>query len=577
MPQADTGSKVQALSRLLPGWVPSHDGTTLTGEGEIEVRESEDGVALVWTHGKTRFVLPVDPEQPSAFVLDRLAPLRGMAVAEGKGRLAKCFDPKAVATAFFDDYRALFEKHVGAVKGKRLGDQDARAVLNRFLLRVLLVAFLQSKGWMKFGGRRDYLQSLYRSWKKDPGGYLFHQRLALVFFNALDEPRGTARALLEPQIGEVPYIGGGLFAPELLEKEMGLVVLPEALFEDLFGEGGLISRYDFFARESRPGERTVAVTPEAMGAVLGAFVKEGATPVFEDTAAHRVECKRVIAAQLGVDEGLKKPKDAKAVEDIAESLRGLHVFDGQCRTGTYLVAALEEMTDFACRIEGATDRGAIKRRVAAENLRGLETDETAVQVARFRLALAMISGDREPRPLPDLRAIVKKGGTLSREAVRSFPAESATVEHKASFEWDVLRGARSPEMRLGSLRTVAAFLNSAGGSLYLGVDDAGRAVGMAQDFALIDDDAKEDAFEGRFREFMKNALDPLPLNNVTLKFESVDGATVCAVEVRPSPGVTYLKHRDKSGQEVESVFVRDGNRTIELRGRARDEFVVSRR
>ncbi len=484
---------------------------------------------------------------------------------------------QSTALEFLSEYRALFDQYKVSIKTgaeRPLPAEAAQVVLNRFLTRALLVAFLQSKGWLEFRGHRDYLQAVYEDWVSNPGGHLFHQRLALLFFNALDEPRPAARRMLEPQIGEVPYIGGGVFSPEQYEKESetgkGVAVFPEELFSDLFSADGLLSRYSFSCAEGSDA----GVTPEVMGAVLGAFLGHGEVPVYENTLAHRKAVRRLIAAQLGAKQSLELPTSRPNLAEWKEGLRGLHVYDGECSSGTYLVAALEELTDLAVRLEGG-ERGVIKRRVAMENLRGLDQDELAVQVARFRLALALVSGDDSPRPLPDLRQIIKKGGTLS--ASRTLPPEGAHVEYKASFEWDPRRSQRSPEMRFGSLRTVAAFLNSEGGVLYLGVDDDGVPVGLDGDFALIEDASPCDVFENRFREFMKNALDPLPLNSVAVTFEEMEGQVVCVVSVSAAAHVTYLLHKDPSGQKVESVFVRDGNRTIELKGRNRDQFVLERR
>ncbi len=484
---------------------------------------------------------------------------------------------QATASEFLHEYRGLFDKYKGSIHtgtDRPLSAAASQVVLNRFLTRVLLVAFLQTKGWLAFHGRRDYLQALYEDWVADPGAHLFHQRLALVFYNALDEARPEARRMLEAQIGDVPFIGGGLFSPEQYEREYetgrGVAVLPDGLFDDLFSAGGLLSRYEFSAAEGREG----CVTPEAMCAVLAAFLGRREVPVYENTATHRKAVRRLIAAQLGAPASLELPKSPSGLAEWKEGLRGLHVFDGECGSGTYLVAALEELTDLAVRLEGG-DRGVIKRRVAMENLRGLDRDELAVQVAQFRLALALVSGDEAPHALPDLRQIVKKGGALA--ATRTLPPEGAQVEFKASFEWDPRRGQKSPEMRFGSLRTVAAFLNSEGGVLYLGVDDSGAPVGLDGDMALIEDPSPCDVFENRFREFLKNSFDPLPLNAVAVTFEEMEGHIVCVVTVSATTGVTYLVHRDAGGQNVESVFVRDGNRTIELKGRDRDQFVLDRR
>ncbi|MCH8977733.1 MAG: ATP-binding protein [Armatimonadetes bacterium] len=177
-------------------------------------------------------------------------------------------------------------------------------------------------------------------------------------------------------------------------------------------------------------------------------------------------------------------------------------------------------------------------------------------------------------PLPDLRQVVKKGGTILQQQAR--PVEDERTEFKAAFEWDSRKRARNPDLRFGSLKTVAAFLNSQGGTLYLGLDDSGAPVGIREDLALIEDEHPEDVFQNRFREFLKNSLDPMPLSNVASRFQGSDGRRVCVVEVQPFQGVTYLVYKDKSGQQREGVFVRDGNRTIELKGRARDQFVVSR-
>jgi hypothetical protein len=336
---------------------------------------------------------------------------------------------QSTAAEFLHEYRALFDKYKGSVhtgSGRPLPAEASQVLLNRFLTRVLLVAFLQTKGWFTFRGRRDYLQALYEDWVASPGGHLFHQRLALVFFNAIDESRTGARLLLEPQIGDVPFIGGGVFSPEQYEKEFetgkGVAVMPEELYADVFSSGGLLSRYTFSCTEGDD----YAVTPEVMGAVLGAFLGHAETPLHENTLAHRKAVRRLIATQLGAQPSLELPKKLAAVAEWREGLRGLHVFDGECGSGTYLVAALEELTDVAVRLDGG-ERGVVKRRVAIENLRGLDQDELAVQVARFRLALALVSGDNTPRPLPDLRQIVKRGGTLA--ASRSLPPEGARVEY----------------------------------------------------------------------------------------------------------------------------------------------------
>ena len=49
--------------------------------------------------------------------------------------------------------------------------------------------------------------------------------------------------------------------------------------------------------------------------------------------------------------------------------------------------------------------------------------------------------------------------------------ESSILEFKSTFQWDVVKGEQNKALRLSSLKTIAAFLNSQGGTLLIGVED----------------------------------------------------------------------------------------------------------
>lgn len=595
-----TGSLKEAVPRLFVdalGWEKGDGCLAQSGDSrvvetdsapmldEIGVRLCDRGrLELSRSDGGKVYRLRIDWNDPSESSLRLLESLKAeLVVREGRSKsssLESAFDLKSIATEFLSDYTALFEKHVVEIP---IADEDERrSFFSRFLMRVLLLAFLQEKGWLSFKDGDDYLVDLYDDWKSDPGPHLFHQRLALVFFNALDEPREDARQMLRQQIGEVPYIGSGLFSPVLFEQEFPAVsktaTVPEELFEDLLGSDGLLRRYDFTASESGPNETIVAVSPEVLGAALSAFARGDESPFIEDTSSLRVKCRRVIASHLGVADSLGVPSDAQTRSEWTERLNDIHVFDDPCGAGSYLVAMLEELSGLIQAVATDSDRGRIKRDLLKNNLRGLDKNVMAVQVARLRLALAALSNDTgdSPEPLPDIRQVVKKGGALNQNK-KTRLVEDEKTEFKSTFEWDSRRGSRNPELRFATLKTVAAFLNSAGGDLYIGLDDSGNPIGIANDLALLKDDRPEDVFENRLREFLKNHLDPMPLSNVSMRFVKMSDYTVCVVTVRAANGINYLSYKDQEGKSQEGVFVRDGNRTVELKGRARDQFVVDRK
>ncbi|WP_455132696.1 AlbA family DNA-binding domain-containing protein [Microbacterium aurum] len=63
--------------------------------------------------------------------------------------------------------------------------------------------------------------------------------------------------------------------------------------------------------------------------------------------------------------------------------------------------------------------------------------------------------------------------------------ESEGVEFKETARWNVREDKKDPRMEQVVAKTVAAFLNSSGGTLVIGVDDAGRALGLDRDYATL--------------------------------------------------------------------------------------------
>lgn len=595
------GADVVALSGSLSLVIVADSNTAPRAReiGAVLDSDSRTMTLLALTEG-TVSRLDIDREHPKSMVLDRLRLLRREQgvherdEAKDDRRLAACFQAKGIADSFLADYRSLFEKYVDrvepmpAARSRSAAVQDSRALrgqlLNRCLIRVLLLAFLQSKGWFRFADSQNYIAELYRAWKAAPGAYRFHQRLAILFFNALNQPSAAARELLRPQVGDVPHLGGGIFSPEQFESESA--VIPDELFDELIGENGLLGKYEFSTKESGPNETVVAVNPEILGAVFSAFIQGDDKAAIVDTKSLREGCRGVIAAHMDTAPALDLPPERKRLKEWMVRVRAINIIDEECGAGSYLVAMLEEITALIERISKQLGnrplrRSALKAQVAKDNLRGLDKSDLAVQVTMMRLALAILSeeSDDAPLALPNLRQVVRVGGALKPDrpaSIRPVPPESAEVEYKSTFEWNSRKGARDPSLRLATLKTVAAFLNSEGGKLYLGVSDSGEPIGLAGDFGLFSEGGSRDGFEGKLREALKNHLEPLPLGNVSIMWQRFGDLDVCVVCVTPTSTVTYVRSKDDHGQQVESIYVRDGNRTLDLKGKQRDQFVLSR-
>ncbi|OGN22307.1 MAG: hypothetical protein A2918_00085 [Candidatus Yanofskybacteria bacterium RIFCSPLOWO2_01_FULL_42_49] len=137
--------------------------------------------------------------------------------------------------------------------------------------------------------------------------------------------------------------------------------------------------------------------------------------------------------------------------------------------------------------------------------------------------------------------------------------EHEKLEFKTSFRWDANRNQINKELEKAVMKTVAAFLNSNGGRLLIGVSDKGVPVGLDNDFAsLVKKDA--DGFENHFNNIFNTMIGPGLRRFVKLEFGNISDKTVCLVDIEPSHKPVYLK----TG-ESEDFYIRTGNVTTPLK------------
>jgi len=122
--------------------------------------------------------------------------------------------------------------------------------------------------------------------------------------------------------------------------------------------------------------------------------------------------------------------------------------------------------------------------------------------------------------------------------------ENQVLEYKETFAYptdfelkDITRSDKK-QVRFWTAKTIAAFANSYGGTLYIGVKDRPReVVGLDRDYQLLDDGDKNTDGLGTK---MKSALIPFfgrgprSLEPVNIKFIKYNQIDVCVVKVKPS-------------------------------------------
>ena len=156
--------------------------------------------------------------------------------------------------------------------------------------------------------------------------------------------------------------------------------------------------------------------------------------------------------------------------------------------------------------------------------------------------VSLIVAYLHPRPgLEPIAEVAKRG-------------ESDSLEFKSSARWNMRAGKRDDAMETVIAKTVAAFMNSGGGTLLIGVDDDGRLIGLGPDYATLKT-PDADRFELWIRDLWGQRLGTnaaaLPLLDFAEASDPQGGyerQEVCRVTIPPSTRPVYLKGPKGKGE-----------------------------
>jgi len=136
--------------------------------------------------------------------------------------------------------------------------------------------------------------------------------------------------------------------------------------------------------------------------------------------------------------------------------------------------------------------------------------------------------------------------------------ESATLEFKSSFRWDLRENKINRALEGVVLKTIAGYMNSSGGTLLIGVADDGGIVGLDHDYGTLKKPDR-DGFEQALMTAVATKLGGDACRYVQILFHSFDGKEVCRVMATPTRRPVYLKEGDSP-----RLYVRTGVSTREL-------------
>jgi type I restriction enzyme R subunit len=150
--------------------------------------------------------------------------------------------------------------------------------------------------------------------------------------------------------------------------------------------------------------------------------------------------------------------------------------------------------------------------------------------------------------------------------------ESKTLEFKSTLRWSLKEDRQDDKLVTHAvLKTVAAFLNTEGGDLLIGVADDGSIVGIETD--RLDND---DKFMRHLVQVVRNGLGDRASTCLDPKIQIVQGKAVCVVSCQRSPEPVFLKWKGMEGTPEGDLFVRSGPGTIKLAPESAARYIRTR-
>ncbi|CAN5694293.1 hypothetical protein BH23GEM1_BH23GEM1_08670 [soil metagenome] len=306
-----------------------------------------------------------------------------------------------------------------------LDHADSRELALLYVSRLLFLSFLETQGWLD--GDHGFLANGYADCMA--GGGRYHRRVLLpLFFGTLNTP-ARSRSLRAREFGRIPFLNGGLFSRNALERRTGTVELSDEAIGVLYGE--LLCRHRCTPREDSSEWSEAAVDPEMLGKAFESLMapaerkSSGAfyTPqslverIMREALAHALHGPALPAEQIEHFLSARSIPTAARTQ-LLSRVGTMRLLDPACGSGAFLVFALGELSWLSAACGDGRSSGEITRSVLTNSIFGVDINPMAVWLCELRLWLAMVLEQRDQgitaiTPLPNLDRQIRVGDTLT--------------------------------------------------------------------------------------------------------------------------------------------------------------------
>lgn len=379
--------------------------------------------------------------------------------------LHKTFSVDALSKEFFDEYHRHYDRIIAELS--RQGNTGAvfHDYVKKLMGRIVFLHFLQKKGWLN--DDPEFLRNLFFMQPLNRRSDFLEQVLEPLFFGVFNtEPQnrekvflendwdlsllkewnsGSTNALTHSHIDALPYLNGGLFERDEVDKMK--IKLPALLFEKLFE---FMASYNFTIDENDPDDADIGIDPEMLGKIFESLLEDNKAKgaFYTPKEIVRYMCKESLIAYLNskvnsdeVNSESKEnqitnhdslvtavrqfveqhefPEELKPYHEVLDTaLRDVKICDPAIGSGAFPMGLLNEL--WRCReaIENVPDeldlayRAELKKEIIENNIYGVDIERGAIDIARLRFWLSIVVDAEKPEPLPNFDYKFMQGNSL---------------------------------------------------------------------------------------------------------------------------------------------------------------------
>lgn len=136
--------------------------------------------------------------------------------------------------------------------------------------------------------------------------------------------------------------------------------------------------------------------------------------------------------------------------------------------------------------------------------------------------------------------------------------ESSTLEFKSSVRWDYRQNQLNKDLEHSILKTIAAFSNTEGGILLIGISDEKEIIGLDKDYSTLKRKDKDGLLQ-HITTLFTNSLGKDIINSTFIDIVELNGKDVCRIDVIKAKDPVFVS--TKTGDEF---FIRTANITAQL-------------